>query len=358
MTAVVRHRDRFVGRIVGGLRRPSLPLKVTILLASVVAYATAGFMFFELESKPELQWLDALWWAMVTMSTVGFGDYFPVSTGGRLLVGIPAMLVGMGMLGYALSRVAALFIRAEALNRKGLAMQKLREHILICNYPSAARVLRIVSELRASPLSASAPVVIVDEHLAELDDELARMDVRFVRGHPGREATLARASLADAAQAIVLARDPAQSASDDVTVATCLSLRHLRPELHIVAECVDPANEELLRRAGAKSTVCVANLAPGILVRELTAPGVIRVLEQITLWGSDVSNVFIVPLKIEASRRCTVADVRRWAETRDATLLGVRLASAIELNPPAERELTDADSVILLGRRALDSVDL
>lgn len=49
---------------------------------------------------------DALWWALVTMSTVGYGDYTPVTNNGRIIaVGI--MIVGVGLLGLVGASVAS-----------------------------------------------------------------------------------------------------------------------------------------------------------------------------------------------------------------------------------------------------------
>ena len=42
---------------------------------------------------------DALWWSLVTISTVGYGDLYPVTTGGRL-VAVMLILIGVGVCGY------------------------------------------------------------------------------------------------------------------------------------------------------------------------------------------------------------------------------------------------------------------
>ena len=53
---------------------------------------------------------DALWWAIVTVTTVGYGDRFPVSEGGRA-VAVVLMLVGIGLIGVLTATVASVFIK-------------------------------------------------------------------------------------------------------------------------------------------------------------------------------------------------------------------------------------------------------
>jgi voltage-gated potassium channel len=53
---------------------------------------------------------DALWWAIVTVTTVGYGDRYPVTGGGRAVASV-LMLVGIGLIGVLTATVASLFIK-------------------------------------------------------------------------------------------------------------------------------------------------------------------------------------------------------------------------------------------------------
>jgi voltage-gated potassium channel len=53
---------------------------------------------------------DALWWAIVTVTTVGYGDRFPTTEGGRA-VAVILMLVGIGLIGVLTATVASVFIK-------------------------------------------------------------------------------------------------------------------------------------------------------------------------------------------------------------------------------------------------------
>jgi voltage-gated potassium channel len=53
--------------------------------------------------------VDALWWSYVTMTTVGYGDFYPVSTEGRLIAAV-LMMAGVGLFGTFTGFVTSWFI--------------------------------------------------------------------------------------------------------------------------------------------------------------------------------------------------------------------------------------------------------
>jgi voltage-gated potassium channel len=53
---------------------------------------------------------DALWWAIVTVTTVGYGDRYPVTPGGRIVAAV-LMLVGIGLIGVLTATVASVFVK-------------------------------------------------------------------------------------------------------------------------------------------------------------------------------------------------------------------------------------------------------
>ncbi|GAB4241477.1 MAG: potassium channel family protein [Candidatus Methylacidiphilales bacterium] len=62
---------------------------------------------------------DAIWWTIVTMSTVGYGDYVPVTVPGRI-VGVVLMLMGVGVFGVISATMAAWFVVGPTRNENVL----------------------------------------------------------------------------------------------------------------------------------------------------------------------------------------------------------------------------------------------
>lgn len=76
--------------------------------AVMVYLASVGIYYFENPRQPEAfaSVFHAMWWAMVTLTTVGYGDVYPVTLGGRLFTGV-VLLVGLGIVSVPAGVVAA-----------------------------------------------------------------------------------------------------------------------------------------------------------------------------------------------------------------------------------------------------------
>jgi voltage-gated potassium channel len=86
------------------------------LAVAIIVFACAGLVLsFEAHAKGTNihGFSDALWWAIVTVTTVGYGDRFPVSAGGRG-VAVVLMLVGIGLIGVLTATVASYFVEQKA----------------------------------------------------------------------------------------------------------------------------------------------------------------------------------------------------------------------------------------------------
>lgn len=137
---------RFITQIILERRTQSAILAALLVSITVVAVGAIAILHFESAGDGNIKSAeDALWWATVTVTTVGYGDKFPVTTEGRVVAAL-LMAVGVGLFGTITGFLASWFLAPPAGTRAGEIDQLRRE----------LRELRdLVEKGLAEPLQAS-----------------------------------------------------------------------------------------------------------------------------------------------------------------------------------------------------------
>mgnify|MGYP001577423822 FL=1 len=76
---------------------------------------------------------DALWYSLVTLSTVGYGDYYPVTTIGKT-IGLVFVFSSLGVLGYLISQLTVKLTQYMEDKKNGLFGTKMKNHIVLIGY--------------------------------------------------------------------------------------------------------------------------------------------------------------------------------------------------------------------------------
>jgi voltage-gated potassium channel len=88
-----------VARLNSAFRMAREELVLFVSISAIIVYlASVGIYYFENPAQPEkfASVFHAMWWAMSTLTTVGYGDVYPVTVGGRIFTGL-VLLVGLGV---------------------------------------------------------------------------------------------------------------------------------------------------------------------------------------------------------------------------------------------------------------------
>jgi voltage-gated potassium channel len=334
------------------LQSPPVPLRVALLSVVTLAYGATGFLYFELPVHPSLGWMDAIWYAVVTVTTVGYGDFAPVTVGGRFVVALPLMFFGIGLLGYVLSVAASTLIEAKAKETHGMGSFDLKDHLLIVNFPGVAKVERILDELALdASIGRRKPVIVVDEDLTELPPAIAERGVHYIRGPAARDETLTRANADHASHVIILSKRPGDPRSDGENLAITLAIEARSRKVISVVECVDLANEELFRKAGADRIVCASRFDAHFVSHELLNPGVQDVVGELTT-NQRGQQLFISPCPVGVASYAAVCE----HASRSAHLaIGIRRGRETLLNPEPTFEVGVDDEIISIGAQRMPS---
>lgn len=332
-------------------RRRGRNLRALFILLAVLLYGAVGFWYFERESgAPTLS--DGLWYSLVTMSTVGYGDFFPKTPLGRFAVGVPLMFVGIGILGYLLSVVSSALVFSQSQKRKGMGVMNLKNHLIVINVPSVAKVEQVIRELRRDPtIGSDREVVIIAEDLEELPQVFHGHDVHYVRGNPTRDDTLARAGIDFADYVVILCRDPKDSGSDNLNLAIALAIETRAAKVISAVECIDPGMVELFRRAKCDRIVCLSKFESRFISHELLNPGAQELIEEL-LSSATGQQLYLTIIPTEVAISC-YQNLRERCHQAKHVLIGLRRGSEQIFNPADDFPVVGGDAAITIGERRL-----
>lgn len=321
------------------------PFKIGIATLVILLSSATGFYYFEGDQHPDLSWFDGLWWAFVTMSTVGYGDISPTTTAGRYLVAFPTMLLGISILGYTLSSLGSALLERHSMKKRGLMTLKCKEHIIIVHYPGFEKINKVINQLQADSKCIDKQIVLIDDELTCIPEELAKREVLFVSGHPAKSEVLKRANIEKATNVIILSKNNPDS--DSRALAVVLMMETIHPDIHSVVECTDPDQVKIMKTAGADSVVCIATMSANLLVQEMVDPGVQDVISQMTS-NTFGSQIYITEAPNLGASLVALGNIKK--KYTGINVIGVKQMGKFNLNPTEELLISAADSLVCIAK--------
>ena len=231
-----------------------------VALTTIALGATAGFMLIEGWSLGE-----SIYMAVITVSTVGYGEVRPLTANGRALA-VAVILLAVAALGYSATSIGAYLAEGHLVQdfrrrRMERGIRRLRDHYIICGGGRFGR--EVAEEFRR----ADAPFVVVDLEPEECEIAAIR-DALFVQGDAGNDEAL-RAAGVERAAGLVSALP-----EDDANLFVVLSARQLNSKLTIITQATEQRSIHKLRLAGADRVVSPYRIAGHGMASALLRPTV------------------------------------------------------------------------------------
>jgi voltage-gated potassium channel len=343
-------------------RTNSLLYAVTFaLVGATIGLGTVCFYLAEGGSNRNVSGpLDALWWTVVTLTTVGYGDTVPTTLMGRaiamvlMLSGIVLFAVFTGVMSQTLVGYL-LDVRKERIRMSATVNQ-----VVICGW--SRRGPMIAAELRQ---------MLPDEDIIIFADCQEPPDipdgVTFMRGDACKEDEMEKVRMGMARSVVVLAPGAdSLSHSDGYTALVVYTIRSYERKLagrgieravpiHISAELMDPENYDHLKVAGADEVVHTALIGSNLLAHSSLKPGMSPVVtELLSWWGQGID---VEPVRADLCAGKSFRQVSDLMHERFGYLIVGVLGDGdkLALNPPSDRVVVETDRLVLI--RAQQVVD-
>lgn len=178
---------------------------------------------------------NSLYYVVVTISTVGYGDIVPTNFYAKLVF-FYIIIFGLGTFAAAVSEFGGYVAEKRLLSMRGLHFSKLKEHVVIVGYSEPAREL--IKRLSEKGVDY---VLIAN---SSLSDQLKAEGINFISGDPLSSTTLKRAGI-EKADVLVLSDD-----GDEMAVMVTLKAKEIKNDIRVVAACNRHEDYSIMKDAG------------------------------------------------------------------------------------------------------------
>jgi voltage-gated potassium channel len=269
-------------KIFWGVRR-SFVLKLGIVLLLVYIGSTIAVYYVERGPGGSIKTLgEAFWWLIVTVATVGYGDFSPVTTTGRIIASV-LIVIGVGLIPFIAAQGASYLITRRLREERGLEKIKDKEHTVICGWNEHIdMILEGIIARQEHP-----KIVLVNSLTSEKMNEVLlkykSINLRFVHGDFSSEAVLDLANMKQAAMVMILS-DTAQgdiSSADERAVLGTLAVKTMNPRARVCVEVTEPKAAPHVRRAGASEVIVHGEYDPFLITSAAMSEGIVLAARQL-----------------------------------------------------------------------------
>jgi voltage-gated potassium channel len=335
-------------RLIFGILSRRLKRVGPIFLGGVALASTLLYFLERDEPGTKINALsDAVWLCVVTMSTVGYGDVTPVTSGGRIVTGV-FILFTLVTLGLLLGAFTEAVVEVKRMEEHGLIGTRMTGHVIVCGWNAMSR--STVAELLAADRKV-AVLCELTEDVTAVREAAGGKEIFVTHGEPRQEIFRERLN-ALSAQAVVIAM-----ADDAKNLIAALNLRAINPQLRVV---VALQREELRQTLMAGGVTYVAS--PNELSGRLVASAAFE--PEVALFVEDLMSGAVGEFDMQQYQAGdklggrTVAEVRdRLAEIDGPLLVALARRDGAGIfklmpHPPREARVETSDQIIVLASDA------
>lgn len=328
---------------------------LAIFVSFIILTASSAIYIFEANSNPAIvSFFDAIYWSLVTVSTVGYGDITPKSTPGMVIT-MFLIVLGVAVLAFLTSIIVSAF--SEKLselkeNRVFAEIEKMQDYILICGY---GRVGEVVAKMLSDD---NERIVIVDKSEEKID-LVKNRGMKGICGDASKSILLQELGVGENVTQVICATD-----SDEMNIFITLTARSLNKRVKIISRVEKKSNKKKFILAGADFVFSPYEIVGVMGAEYVRQPMAYEALDGMltgnkgvefkpvkVLKNSDFVDVSVTSLALADKRLILFGITRKGGENVEGIKSYVTHGRMFYFNPPGDFILRADDMLILLGRR-------
>ncbi|GAE36721.1 potassium channel family protein [Halalkalibacter akibai] len=321
-----------------------IPLIVKLAAAVIVSGITTGALVHILEPNKFPTWFDGIWWAFITVSTVGYGDFVPESTFTRLLA-ILLIFVGVGFMTLLVTSFAGAAVEINQSTREGGVAFIGEGHVIIIGWNERSRhAIATIHEEKPQ-----LKIVLIDDTLVELPKMYK--GIHFVKGNSSEDSILKQANIGLASSVLITANQQGNEFNADArSVLTTLAIKAQNPDLYTIVELITRDQLENAYRAGADTCVISTSLTGNMLTSHLLHPDTSEAISQL-LEFERMSLLKLKPVH-QAIIGNAFVDIITDSYLKGFFPIGIKRGEQILIHPHATLKIEPNDALIVIVSQA------
>ena len=315
---------------------------LTLLFLLFFIVTTAGIAIYVLEERinPHIKSLfDAIYWSLITISTVGYGDISPVTDAGRT-ISMLTIISGIAMISFATSVIVSAFSeRLTELKESRIIEQvnKSRSFLIICGYGQMTKMFFRQKKEKIDDY------IILDKSLKRV--EQARRDgYQAVQEDASRFETLSKFNVEYANITILCL-----TGSDVENIYITLNAKSISRKIKVIARVNDINIVSKFKYAGADHLLMPNQVVNTMIRTAITQPTMYKAIHAI-LTGKSVARIDEIHVHERhtfVGKSVATLDFR----TNKLLFIGIERDGEFIFNPPVSEVIQSYDILLLMGRQ-------